>query len=325
MHIFCYLRLPKGYNILLNKETKLELSMKRVIMVAMGLLLTAGLSYSQIKVNVGVSTTINSTFVLDKGLNADPSYVRVSNFEMAPLGFTFGAHFNNKFALSLEGILTNYKQKYDIKEKVAQAQQTVDNIAELDFDMQYLHLPMMIKFMGGGDNKARMNFSFGPQLSLLTSGAQTLLLDPSAAGQIISIPDIPEGADIDDYIPGATALPDGTFQMPNDIPTDPIQLLGKEGSGILSGAEEKFTEFKGQEFHLMAAVGLDFDVSKNLYVSMNIKADYSLTDMRNGDLIEQLKAGSLKDITGNRANLAIGAQITLNYMFGGTRSFKSKG
>lgn len=299
--------------------------MKRITIIAAGLLMTFGVSYSQVKVNVGVSTAINSTFVLDKGFNADPSYTRVQSFEMAPFGFTFGTHFSNKVALSLEGILTNYSQIYEIKEKVQQAQQTANDIAEMNFDMQYLHLPMLLKFMGGGDNAARMNFSFGPQLSFLTSGAQTLALDPAAAGATMVIPDIPDGATIDQYIPGATDQGDGTFVMPQNVPTDPITLLSKDG-GVIAGIDDQITAFKNQEFHILGAVGLDLDVSKNFYLSMNVKFDYSFTDMRNGELIEQLESGAaLSDIFGNRANLAVGAQITINYMFGGTRSFLAAG
>ena len=276
--------------------------------------------FSQLKVHVGASTAINSTFVLDKGLNKDLGYTRVASFDMAPIGFTFGTDFSPKFGLQLEGIVTKYNQIYDIKEKVAQAQATAENIGQLKFDMSYLSIPMMLKFMGGSDNKARMNFAFGPQLSLLTSGSEQLVLEQIAEGKDIAIPDIADPENIDSYISGATLNEDGTFALPESInPEDfSTDLLKKN-------AEEKLSSFKNQEFHLVGGMGLDVDVSKNLYISINLKADYSFTDMRNGDLIEQLEAGSLKDIFGNRANLAVGAQITVNYMFGGTRSFLAAG
>ncbi len=137
--------------------------MKRIGTLAICLLLTAGYAYSQVKIHIGASTAINSTFILDKGLNSDPSYVSVGSFDMAPVGFSFGTDFSPRFGLQLESILTNYQQIFTIKEKVAQAQDAAQNIGELKFDMQYLHIPMLMKFMSGSDAKARMNFSFGPE------------------------------------------------------------------------------------------------------------------------------------------------------------------
>ena len=254
--------------------------------------------------------------MLDKGLSADLGYTRVASFDMAPIGFTFGADFSPRFGLQLEGILTKYNQIYDIKEKVAQAQMTAQNIGQLKFDMSYLSIPMMMKFMGGGEKKARMNFAFGPQLSMLTSGSEQLVLEKIAEGKDIAIPDIADPENIDSYISGAQLNQDGSFALPETINPDDFStdLLQKN-------AEEKLTSFKNQEFHLVGGLGVDLDVSKNIYISLNIKGDYSFTDMRNGDLIDQLQGGSIKDIFGNRANLAIGAQITVNYMFGGTRAF----
>ena len=204
-----------------------------------------------------------------------------------------------------------------MKDKILAAQQSAEDIASLNFDMQYLHLPMLLKFMGGSDNRARMNFNFGPQLSILTQGSEKLFIDPSAAGSTLAIPDLPQGANIQDYIAGATDNGDGTFEMPQSIPAG-----GLEVDLLQKNADDQISAFRNQEFHLKGGIGLDFDMSKNIYVNLAIQADYSFTDMRNGDLIDQLKGGaSISDIFGNRANLAVGAQITLNYMFGGTRSF----
>jgi hypothetical protein len=47
--------------------------------------------------------------------------------------------------------------------------------------------------------------------------------------------------------------------------------------------------------------------------------------MRNGDVIEKIKNGDSSDVFGQRANLLVGVQFGIHYMFGSTRSFKYKG
>ena len=42
--------------------------------------------------------------------------------------------------------------------------------------------------------------------------------------------------------------------------------------------------------------------------------------MRNGDVIEKIKSGDSADIFGQRANLLVGVQLGLHYMFGATIS-----
>ncbi|MDH5400503.1 MAG: PorT family protein [Cyclobacteriaceae bacterium] len=297
--------------------------MKKVLLILPALVFCSTLVRAQlVQAHVGASTAINSTFVLDQGLKADPQYVSVTDFQMAPFGFNFGVNFGKKFGLQLESILANYKQVYKIKDKVDQAKE----IGEMGFEMKYLHLPMLLKFMNGSDKKARMNFNFGPQLSLLRSGAETLAFGPDAAGQSMAIPDIPIDPltgepDMSNLPVGTTFDPaSGEYTLPDPFPTDPAAADPK--TLLEKGAANKLESFKNQEFHIVGGFGLDVDLSQNIYMSLNVKADYSFTDMRNGDLIDQLQGGSVSDIFGNRSNLAIGAQITVNYMFGGLRSFK---
>ncbi len=83
-------------------------------------------------------------------------------------------------------------------------------------------------------------------------------------------------------------------------------------------------DFKNTEFQIAAAFGVDIDLSRHLFLTTQIRANYSLTDMRNGDVIEMIQNGDAADIFGQRANLIVGVQVGLHYMFGTTRSFKFK-
>jgi len=80
--------------------------------------------------------------------------------------------------------------------------------------------------------------------------------------------------------------------------------------------------FKNAEFQIAMAFGVDIDLSKHLYLSTQIRANYSLTDMRNGDVINSIKQGNYSDVFGSRANFLVGVQLGLHYYFGTLRSFR---
>ena len=101
----------------------------------------------------------------------------------------------------------------------------------------------------------------------------------------------------------------GTYNLPQDVPT--TALLEKE-----------MNDFKNSEFQLAAAFGLDIDLSEHLFLTTQVRANYSLTDMRNEDVIAKLKSGDISEIFGGRANFLVGVQLGLHYYFGTLRSFK---
>jgi hypothetical protein len=112
----------------------------------------------------------------------------------------------------------------------------------------------------------------------------------------------------DDY-PDAIDKGNGTYDLPKDVPT--TALLQKE-----------LDDFKNTEFQLAVAFGLDIDLSKHIYLSTQVRANYSFTDMRNEDIIDLLKSGNVSEIFGGRANCLVGVQVGLHYYFGTLRSFK---
>lgn len=274
--------------------------MKRFLLV---IITAMTVSYAQaqlVQVHMGATTAVNATFVLDKGLSEDPRYNSEMTYKFSPIGFNFGIDLGKKFGLSLEAIKSQQGQIYqmiDAAEKIK---------GERKIDMSMLQLPMLMKFMSGGDGAARANFNFGPQLSILTAAKESI---QAQAGTFT----IPEGvtlAEIQQEFPtavaGATA---GTYELPSDVPSR--DLLTK-----------KANDFKNTEFSLAAAFGLDIDLSKHLYLSTQVRANYSITDMRNGDVIDDLKAGN--NPFGRRANLLVGVQLGLHYALGKTRSHRGE-
>lgn len=262
------------------------------------------LAASSQQIHIGATTAVNATFVLDKGLSEDPRYNSTYTFKTAPIGVSFGVDFGNTFGLSLESIMSKQGQIYDVVDIYNQVK------GARNIDLSYVQLPLLLKFMSGGTSGTRANFNIGPQLSILTAGIEDLQTN---AGDY----KMPEGVDFatiqEDY-PGATQTSEqaanGEYTLPTDYSYD---LLTKEAN-----------DFKTKEFQIAAAFGLDIDLSKHLFLTTQIRANYSLTDMRNEDIIELLQSGDVSEIFGQRANLLVGIQIGLHYTFGVTRSFKMK-
>jgi Outer membrane protein beta-barrel domain len=253
---------------------------------------------AQVRIHVGLSTAFNSTFVLDKGLKADPRYLSTATYKWAPVGFSFGVDFGKRVGLSLETIKAAQGQVYEVVD-------AFNNIVgQRNFDMSYLQFPLLLKLMSGGDGLARFNFQIGPQLSIIQTGTEILKYAQS-------IQNIPDGLPAPD---GAILLPDGTYDVP-------------AVDEILSGTSEyqnALFNFQEKEIQLAAAMGVDLDITRNFYLAVNIKANYSFTDMRGQDLIDLVKSGQVSEIFDQRANLAVGAQLSLHWMIGGTRHSNAK-
>jgi opacity protein-like surface antigen len=254
-----------------------------------------------VQVHLGATTAGNATFVLDKGLAEDPRYNSTYTYNLSPIGFNFGVDLSRKFGITLEGIKSKQGQIYeliDIAEKVR---------GERRIDLSYIHLPMLLKFMSGGTAGTRANFNIGPQLSLLTDAREYV----TAGAGVYKMPEGMEFADVQQEFPTAVNKGDGTYEIPTDAPSKDILT-------------KKANDFKNSEFALAAAFGLDIDLSKHLFLTTQIRANYSLTDMRNGDVVERIKNGDAGSLFGERANLLVGVQLGIHYMFGKTRSFKFK-
>jgi hypothetical protein len=275
--------------------------MKRLVVLTACVFAFISTQAQLVQVHLGATTAVNATFVLDKGLSEDPRYNSTYTYNFAPIGFNFGVDFGRKFGLSLEAIKSKQGQIYeiiDIAEKVR---------GERKIDLSYIHLPFLLRFMSSGNAGARANFNFGPQLSLLTAATESIQAD---AG-VYSIPDGMDFTSIQQEFPTAVNKGDGTYEIPQNVPSKDILT-------------KKADDFRNTDFAIAAAFGLDIDLSKHLYLTTQIRANYSLTDMRNGDVIDRIKNGDGGDIFGERANLLVGIQLGVHYTFGKTRSFKYK-
>jgi hypothetical protein len=253
---------------------------------------TCSYSVAQVRANIGLNSGYNSTFVLDKGLEADPRFVSQSTYHFSPVGVAVGVELNRRYALQIESILSNQGQLYAI---VDVAQQ---KIGERKIDLRYINLPLLLKRMTGRQSGSGFNFMIGPQLSLLQKGLETY---QHAAG----VMDIPEGVAPP---PGASRNPDGSYT----VPAVPETVL------LSSSAQDMVEQFRDTDLQIAFGLGYDFRIAPTLFLSANLRGNYGLLDMRNGELLDKLQNNttSLKDLFGHRANLLLGLQVGLNYQIG---------
>ena len=159
--------------------------------------------------------------------------------------------------------------------------------------------------MSGGDGFARFNFQIGPQLSLLQGGSTEILKYAQ------SFQNIPDGVPAPE---GAVLQPDGTYDVPA------VDEIIASSSDI----QNVFGDLANREIQLAAAIGVDLDIMRNFYLSTNIRANYSFTDMRGEELLAIVQSGDVSEIFDQRANLAVGIQLSLHWMIGGTRFHNAK-
>ena len=272
----------------------------RILLICLACL-AASKSYCQ-NIHIGATTAVNATFVLDKGLSEDPRYNSTLTYKWAPVGLNFGVDLGRKFGLSLESILAKQGQVYKMIDAAKQIQ------GERKIDMSILQLPLLMKFMSGGNGGARANFNLGPQLNIIRTAVESV----QANAGTYKIPDGMTLSSIQQEFPNAVQDPSdaSAYKLPSNVPTKDVLT-------------KKANDFKNSEFSIAGSFGIDIDLSSHMYLTTQIRATYSLTDVRNGDVIDQLKAGN--NIFSNRANLLVGMQIGIHYSLRKTRSFKVKG
>lgn len=272
----------------------------RSFLISLLVIVAAGISNAQVNVHVGATTAFAATFVPDKGISESPRYKSNLTYNWSPVGFNAGVDFGKKFGLAIESIWTNQGQSFDIID-------IGDNVVgRRNIEMQYVHFPLLMKFMNEGNSAVRGNFSLGPQFSVLLKATEEIEYSASTQTFVKGVA-LPSGAtDI-------KQRPDGNVQA--TVPTQPKKEFASKNAG----------SFKNSEFQVVAAFGLDIDLTRHLYLSVQLRGNYSLTDPRNSKLISEIKSGSTSDPYGQRRNLLVGIQSGIHYMFGTTRSFKYKG
>lgn len=259
---------------------------------------------AQTQLHLGLTSAYNGTFVLDKGLSEDPRYNAKQTYNFAPIGVTAGVDFGRGFGLQIESIFSRQGQVFDIINVAKQS------IGERRIDLDYVHLPLLLRSFGTGSARTRFNFMFGPQLSILTRGQE--VYEQYQAGKL----QLPPGATPPNSPNTGQPVPvnaDGTYDYPATTQT----VFSTESQASIQ-------QFRKTDLQIALGIGVDIDLGRNLYLSTQVRGNYGFVDMRNGDFMDGLQNKTAQqiagDLAGRRANLLVGIQMGLHWMFGGNHS-----
>lgn len=265
-------------------------------------LLSFGSANAQLKLHVGATSAYNASFVLDEGLSKDPRYHSVRTYRLAPVGLAVGLDLTPGFGISLESVYARQGQVFDI---IGQVNNVIRQVGERNISLDYVQLPLLLNFLNSSNARVRANFMIGPQFSFLTKGLEIYQQTQTATFILPVGTKLPAGSTNYDAQTRAYTLAANTQTIAsteNTNPNNPIE------------------NFKQAQFGLTTALGLNVDLGRLVYLSSQIRANYSITDTRNEEFIQQIRNGNTGDIFGRRANLLVGVQLGVHVVFGGTRS-----
>lgn len=246
-------------------------------------LLSAGFLQAQAQSgpHIGLVTGINSTWVLDQKLFDDPNYEYRRTWNSTPFGVVLGYKVNPSSSFQVEIIKSNMGAEYDIKgrETLLSEEKTV---GEKEIKLEYWSVPLLYKFTSG--EKVRFNFHFGPQFNFLSNGSEVNKLNETAILKVNL-----ESTDL--YTSGSV----NTFAYEKNTYT----LSKKE-------------DFNKTDIGAVVGLGLEADITNNLYFSANLRVFYGFNDIRSDARIEEAESRNYYD---SRNNVTGGAQLGLHYRF----------
>ena len=245
---------------------------------------------------LGVTTSYNSTWVLDQKLMDDQNYDTQNTWDDSPIGFTLGYKVNPSSSIQVEITKNTMGAEFDILgSQIYDGEKRV--IGEKNIETKYWSVPVLYKFTSG--EKVRFNFHVGPQFSFLSEGSEvnefteTGILKITASGTDITVAD--------------------AASHPNTTTAD-LEILGKSAlyqsgeNDVRAGKED----FNKTDIGALVGLGLEADIVNNLYISANFRVYYGFKDIRSDARVAEAEARGYYD---SRTNATAGFQIGLHYRF----------
>jgi opacity protein-like surface antigen len=232
---------------------------------------------------IGLITGYNTTWVIDSKLFDDPNYQYRTTWNSAPFGIQLGYKVNPSSTFQLQFYKNNMGAEYDIKSKATPLSDE-KTVGEKVIELEYWSLPLLYKFTTG--EKVRFNFHFGPQFSFLSKGSEINTLREDALLKVnLESTDLTTDA--------AASFNTATFKK------DTYVMAEKE-------------DFNKTDFGATLGLGLEADITNNLYFSANAKLYYGFKDVRGDDWVSYEKERNYYD---SRNNVTGGFQLGIHYRF----------
>lgn len=224
---------------------------------------------------LGATTQLQNTWIINDEQYEGVNYRHNFTTQWAPFGFVAGYKFNENHNVQVELIRSKQGEKFDLVDRNG------NKTGEKDIDLVYWNLPLLFKYTTAGTT--RFNFHFGPQVSFLQKGREENRFSNTAEYE----------------------LKDRTFTIP-------------AGTYLLASTQDKdqqqtgMGKFNQYDLGVLIGLGIELDVSRNAYLSANIRYAYNFVNIRKE---EDITSAYDPDRYTLRQNMVVGAQVGIHYLF----------
>ena len=234
--------------------------------------------------HIGVTTGLATSWIVDQQLLEDPNYLNVQSYRRAPIGFTFGYHFNDRNGVQIEANKTMQGADFQIRGQ----QSGKPRVGSKNVRLTYWSVPVLFKYTSGVARRTRFEFHVGPQLNLLSSAEDINRYDRSTTLRVI---------------PGKTDL------TKSNLPG------GASGLAVMGGTTQILAttdDYRSQTLSAVFGFGVEVKVAGPIYVSALVRGSMSVNEIRS-------EAGQARaresDYYSGRQNALLGVQVGLHWQF----------
>lgn len=232
--------------------------------------------------HIGLTTGLAATWIIDQRLLEDPNYLDVQTYRRAPIGVTFGYHFNDRNGFQIEANKTG--QGADFQIIGSGDDQT--RIGTKNVRLTYWSVPVLYKYTSGAARRTRFEFHVGPQLNFLSSASDVNRYDRDGILTVTA---------------GRTDITTATG--PRN--THPVK----------AGTSAQFATTDDYRTHTLSAVfgfGVEVKIVGPLYASALVRGTISVQEIRADQAADRARKTGY--YTG-RQNALAGVQVGLHWQF----------
>ena len=223
----------------------------------------------------GLTTALNATWILTShAAQNSKHYTSKTTLKGSPVGLALGYKFNDHHDLQLESYISYQGQDYKLS---AHNNGSGEQIGEKHINLTYLQIPLLYKFSYG--DATRFTGQVGPQVGFLLQGEEV----------------------------NEITRPGGVKTDGSSIPVGTTVLARKTTSESLPVSNNSFNSLDPS---IVLGVGLEKDITDNLYLSGNLRLNHSFRNFLKSKNITDVTTG---DTYGARYNVLGGVQLGIHY------------
>ncbi len=232
--------------------------------------------------HLGITTGVAATWLVDNRLLEDPNYLDVQTYRRAPIGITFGYHFNDRNGVQVEAVKT--MQGADFQIRANDDDET--RLGTKNVRLTYWSVPVLFKYTSGAARRTRFEFHGGPQFNFLSSASDINRYDRAGLLRVVQ---------------GKTDI--------TEINTRNSGHLVKAGTQAQFGQQN---DYRNTTFSAVFGMGVEVKIVGPLYASALVRGSITVNELRSDIGTERVKKFGYE---AKRQSALLGGQIGLHWQF----------